>query len=208
MRRAHCEITDQQEMVDILNETTIGRIATMGADGFPYITPLNFVFYEDKVYFHCAHKGEKIDNINRDNRVCFEVDVPLAYLEVAFNRLNKACKVHQLYRSVIIRGRAAVISEPELKVAALNALAARHEGNHDFETLTPEDPGVKGCAVVEISPESMTGKTDLVQNAPEENRRTLAADLAGRGLPGDLEAVRAMGFELQGGPEEGWKIKE
>jgi hypothetical protein len=28
-----------------------------------------------------------------------------------------------------------------------------------------------------------------------------------RGLPGDLEAVRAMGFELEGSKGKGWRLK-
>jgi uncharacterized protein len=195
MRRAQSEITDQQQIEDILTEVTIGRMATIGADGFPYITPVNFVYHNDKIYFHCAHEGEKMDNINRDNKVCFEVDIPLAYMEVAFNRMNKACKVHQLYKCVIIRGRAHVVDDVGVKSDALNALVASHEGNRNFDPVTPEDPMAKACSVVEITPESISGKADLVQKAPEEDRRNIAADLAARGMPGDLEAVKAMGFE-------------
>ncbi len=208
MRRLQCEITDEAEIIEILAQNNIGRMASNGADGFPYITPVNFVFHNGKVYFHCAHAGEKMDNIKRDDKVCFEVDAPLSYLEVAFNRTNKACHVHQLYKSVIIRGRAAVVPNGDVKADALNALAAKHEGNHDFNTLTPNDPMVKACAVVEITPESMSGKADLLQDKPDEDRRAAAADLSGRGLPGDLEAVKSMGFELEGGPEEGWRLKE
>ncbi len=52
MRRKHCEITDPQD-------TTVGRLATNGADGYPYITPVNFVCHQGHIYFHCASKGEK-----------------------------------------------------------------------------------------------------------------------------------------------------
>lgn len=207
MRRAQSEIKDQQQIKNILTEATIGRMATIGADGFPYITPVNFVYLSDRIYFHCAHKGEKMDNINRDKKVCFEVDIPLAYMEVAFNRMNKACKVHQLYKCVIIRGRANVVDDVEVKIDALNALVASHEGNSDFDPVSPEDPMFKACSVVEITPESISGKADLFQKGTEEDRRNIAADLAARGLPGDLQAVKAMGFELAGEPDEGWSLK-
>lgn len=208
MRRAHSEITDQQQIIGILEQARVGRLATLGADGFPYITPVNYVFHQGKVYFHCAHKGEKMDNLLRDDKVCFEVDVPLAYLEVAFNGQNKACAVHELYKCVIIRGRAKVVDDPEIKVDALNALVASHEGNRSFDPITADDPMLKACAAVEITPESMTCKADLIQNKSEEDRRKTAADLAGRGLPGDLEAVKAMGFELEGSHHEGWRLKD
>ena len=195
-------------MTRILASTNIGRMATMDAEGYPYITPVNFVFHAGCVYFHCAPKGEKLDNLTRDPRVCFEVDVPLAYLEVGFNPERNPCRTHQLYHSLIIRGVARIVPDGELKTAALNALLAKHEGNRAFAAVTLDSPDNKACRVVEIKPEKMTAKSDLAQNRPPENRRFIAEKLSKRGLPGDLEAVRAMGFELEGSEGRGWRLKE
>jgi hypothetical protein len=207
MKRKHCEITDPKEMTRILASTNIGRMATMDTEGYPYITPLNFVFHEGCVYFHCAPKGEKLDNLTRDPRVCFEVSIPLAYLEVAFNAERNPCRTHQLYHSVIIRGMARIVPDGELKTTVLNALLAKHEGNRDFPAVTPDSPANKACCVIEIKPEKMTAKSDLSQNKDPETRRFIAENLAKRGLPGDLEAVRAMGFELEGSVGKGWRLK-
>ena len=68
MRRKHCEIKDPQEMIRILASTNIGRLATVDPEEYPYITPLNFVFHEGCVYFHCAPEGEKLDNLIRRGR--------------------------------------------------------------------------------------------------------------------------------------------
>jgi hypothetical protein len=194
MRRGQCEITDPLEMKRILESTTIGRMATIDDQGYPYITPVNFVFHDGKVYFHCAPKGEKLDNLARDPRVCFEVDVPLAYLEVGFNEETNPCNTHQLYHSVIIRGIARVVQEPDLKAAALNAMVVKHEGSTDIPRVTPDLPPFRICDVVEITPERMTGKSDLLQGKPEELRRHVAEKLIQRGRAGDREAVEAMGF--------------
>jgi len=208
MRRKHCEITDAKEMIRILASTNIGRLATVDAEGYPYITPLNFVFHDGCVYFHCAPEGEKLDNLARTPRVCFEVDVPLAYLEVDFNPDRNPCRTHQLYHSVIIRGVARVVPDGELKTTVLNALVAKHEGNRDFPAVTSDSTGYKTCCVVEIRPERMTAKADLAQNKPQQGyRRFIAEHLAKRGLPGDLEAVRTMGYELERSEEGGWRLK-
>ena len=54
----------------------------------------------------------------------------------------------------------------------------------------------------------MTGKSDLAQNQPQQGyRRFIAEHLAERGLPGDLEAVRAMGYELERSEGGGWRLK-
>jgi hypothetical protein len=55
----------------------------------------------------------------------------------------------------------------------------------------------------------MTGKSDLGQNRPQVNyRRFIAEHLVARGLPGDLEALRAMGYELERGEEGRLRLKE
>ncbi|MCJ7494767.1 MAG: pyridoxamine 5'-phosphate oxidase family protein [Deltaproteobacteria bacterium] len=208
MRRKHCEIKDPKEMIRILASTNIGRLATVDAEGYPYITPLNFVSHEGCVYFHCAPEGEKLDNLTRDPRVCFEVDVPLAYLEVDFNPDRDPCRTHQLYHSVIIRGSARIVPGGALKTNVLNALVEKHEGNRDFSTVTSDSTGYKTCWVVEIRPERMTAKSDLAQNKPQQDyRHFIAEHLVERGLPGDLEAVRAMGYELERNERGGWRIK-
>ena len=196
MRRTHCQVDDPREMEKILNQCLIGRMATLDAQGYPYITPVNFVYYQGKVYFHCALKGEKLDNIERNNKVGFEVDIPLSYMEVGFNEEPSPCKTHQLFHCVVIRGTARVVSPGDLKIDALNALVAKHEGNTDFPPVTADLPAYKTAHVVEITPDTMTGKSDLVQKMTDDQRRKLAGQLAQRGRPEDLESVKALGFEI------------
>jgi len=208
MRREVCEIKDSKEIIRVLESTNIGRLATVDAEGYPYITPVNFVYYQGCVYFHCAPQGEKLDNLTRSPRVCFEVDLPLAYLEVGFNPERNPCRTHQFYRSVILRGTARVVPDGDLKTAALNALVAKHEGNRDFPAVTPGSPSYGRCRVVEIKPERMTGKADLGQSSSQASyRRFIAEHLAARGLPGDLEALRAMGFEVEEGEGKKRRLK-
>ena len=51
MRRKHSEVTDPGEIERILSMTNIGRMATIGQDGYPYITPVNFVSMDGNIYF-------------------------------------------------------------------------------------------------------------------------------------------------------------
>lgn len=195
MNRKHCEITDPVEIQRILNLTNIGRLATNGADGFPYITPVNFVVWHDNVYFHCARKGEKLDNLIRDSNVCFEVDVPLAYIDHNLDPRRPICHLHQFYHCVVIRGTASIVRDSKLKLNALNALVAKHEGNRDFGPVTEEQPGYKQSEVVEIKPISITAKSDLAQNKSHEDRKLIAEYLTERNRDGDLQTVKEMGFE-------------
>jgi nitroimidazol reductase NimA-like FMN-containing flavoprotein (pyridoxamine 5'-phosphate oxidase superfamily) len=197
MRREHSEVSDPKEIERILSLTNIGRLATNGKDGYPYITPVNFVSLEGKIYFHCAPKGEKLDNLIRDSRVCFEIDVPLAYIDIGLDSSRPICHLHQFYHCVIIRGTATIVRDDHLKVAALNALIAKHENTDDFKKVTKEMSAYKACEVIEVSPDSISAKSDLIQNKSEEERRTVAEYLFKRNQPGDHETVAAMGFDFK-----------
>jgi len=194
MRRKHAEVTDRVEIERIMALTTIGRLATIGADGYPYVTPVNFVFHGGNIYFHCAPKGEKLDNLLRDAKVCFEVDIPLAYIGRDFNPEGEACNLHQFYHCVIIRGTASIVTDDALKTAALNALVEKHEPAADIPPVTPEMGAYRRCAVVEVKPLSISAKSDVGRNRPEGERKAIADRLKERGGSVELEAVRAMGL--------------
>ncbi len=69
MRKKKCEITDRAAIDAILSRCRVGRMASVGSDGYPYITPVNYVYLKEAIYFHCARAGEKLDNIGQDSRV-------------------------------------------------------------------------------------------------------------------------------------------
>ena len=185
MRRKRCKIESRAEVEKILERTRIGRLATIGTDGFPYITPVNYVWYNGHIYFHSAHEGEKIDNIRRDARVCFEVDIPLAYLGLEYDPNRPTCHVHQFYHCVIVRGRAEFVTDIEEKVAALNALVAAHEESDDFTKVLADTKGVGLCTVIAVRVERISGKSDLAQKMDAEEKNKVADYLSRRALPSD-----------------------
>ena len=192
MRRKKCEIKSMEVIEDILGRARIGRLATLGKDGFPYITPVNYVWWNGAVYFHCAHQGEKIENITANNKVCFEVDIPLSYLGLEYDRKRPTCHVHQFYHCVIIRGRAEVVDDLKEKAAALNALVEVHEDTEEFVKVTEETKGVGLCSVFAVRVEKISGKSDLAQKMDVGERQKVADYLQQRGLPGDAEAAMLM----------------
>jgi len=192
MRRKRCKIESRAEIEKILKRARIGRLATIGVDGFPYITPVNYVWHNGHIYFHSAHEGEKIENIRKDARVCFEVDIPLAYLGLAYDPSRPTCHVHQFYHCVIIRGRAEFVTDAAEKVAALNALVEIHEESDDFTKVTADTKGVGLCTVIALRVETISGKSDLAQKMDAQEKDRVADYLSQRDLPGDREAARLI----------------
>ena len=193
MRRKFNEVTDEKNIDTILLGSRIGRLATIGQDGYPYITPVNYVYLRGSIYFHCALQGEKLDNLQRDPKVCFAVDRPLAYLDTGYDASMQVCDVGQFYQSVVIRGRAEIIVDVTEKVDALNALMACHENDPAFAAITAATPAVAHCAVVAVRVESLTAKANLGQKKSTEEKAKICSYLQQRGLPGDQEAADLIG---------------
>ena len=64
----------------LLKRAAVGRISTIGADGYPYTVAVHFCWDGSAVYFHGLPRGEKLDNIARCPKVCFEVSEMTALL--------------------------------------------------------------------------------------------------------------------------------
>ena len=60
------EIKSKEKIIKFLRSQQTGRIASIDENGFPQIIPMNFVFINDTVYMHSHIRGEKLDNIRRN----------------------------------------------------------------------------------------------------------------------------------------------
>ena len=156
MRRWEKEIKDKSVIIELLNTCHVGRLGTNGKDGYPIVKPLNFAYHDGKIYFHTAKEGEKIEDIKRDNRVCFEVDMPIAFVKAK----NQPCEADYLYRSVIIKGRAHIIEDRDEKIFALRCLMEKYQPGGGYGSEFPEEK-LQITGIVRIDIEEMTGKEDL-----------------------------------------------
>ena len=70
MRRFKQELTTE-ECMEVLKAQPRGVLSVHGEDGYPYGFPMDYLYRDGKLYFHCAKEGHKIDAITADNRVSF-----------------------------------------------------------------------------------------------------------------------------------------
>jgi uncharacterized protein len=152
MRRKDKEITDKQEIEDILHKAELLRLA-MCDDGEPYLVAMNFAFHEGFLYMHSAKEGRKIDILRKNNRVAFQADTGVIVLagEEAWN-----CSTR--YMSVFGTGRALLIDEKEEKTKALDAIMSKHTGRTGFDY--PENVFNK-TLIIKVEIESLTGKKSV-----------------------------------------------
>ena len=57
----------QEECISILKSEVRGILSVLGDDDYPYGVPLDFYYSEedDRIYFHGAGEGHKIDSIRK-----------------------------------------------------------------------------------------------------------------------------------------------
>lgn len=158
MRKPSRAIQDEQQIRDLLRHAAVGRLATNGCDGYPRIKPLNFVLVDDRIYIHSARRGEKIEDIGRDNRVAFCIDVDLGYSVTR----REPCGATFFYRSVLIRGRASFVAGKEERLGALNKLMEKYQPSGGYGDFLPEK--LELTEVIRIDIEEITGKQHVKQS--------------------------------------------
>ena len=133
MRRSDKEIKDIQEILAVIDECKVIRLA-MVDEGAPYVVPLSFGYtYENgsfTFYCHSAREGRKIDILRKDPTVAFELDCR-GQLQTG----SEPCKYSYYYSSVLGDGTAKFLQGEE-KCAGLSALMRHMAGRED--TFTAE----------------------------------------------------------------------
>jgi len=143
---------EETEINSLLAAESVGRLATVNADGTPYITPVHYVYFNQKIYIHGLIRGQKMDNITANPNVCFEID---QFEKLIFPEDKSPCDVNTQYKSVIITGNARIVEDEKLKADALNLIVEKYTPNLSG---TPFGNSIKATNVIEIEVKEMTGK--------------------------------------------------
>ena len=190
------EIKSKEKIIEFLSSQQTGRISSIDENGYPQIIPMNFVFINDAVYMHSHIRGEKLDNIRRNQKVGFEVDKSLEFLPSYFSDPTDASLADTLYISVVIKGNGSIVSDKEEKTTALNGLIKKYQPEGGYEPIKPEMEVLKEVEVIKIVPESLKGKYKIGQNMDMKSRIDLARQILKRNSPTAKETLDIMGFEI------------
>jgi nitroimidazol reductase NimA-like FMN-containing flavoprotein (pyridoxamine 5'-phosphate oxidase superfamily) len=190
------EIKSKEKIIEFLSSQQTGRISSIDENGYPQIIPMNFVFINDVVYMHSHIKGEKLENIKRNQKVGFEVDKSLEFLPSYFSDPTDASLADTLYISVIIKGNASIVLDREEKTIALNGLMKKYQPEGGYEPIKPEMDVLDEVVVIKIVPESLRGKYKIGQHMDRKLRIDLARQILERNSPTAKETLDIMGFEI------------
>lgn len=102
----------KQEIWKLIKKQRLCRIAFKGIK-YPYMAPFQFVLIDNKLYFHFTNYGTKMKLIEKDKRVCVEIE---EYKE----DLSE-------YSFVVLRGNLKIVTNPTERKKAINQLAEEGE---------------------------------------------------------------------------------
>jgi len=123
MRRKEKEIMDRERINWVISQAQVFRLG-LSKDDQPYIVPLSFGYDGEVLYFHTAQVGMKLEYLESNPQVCFEVEH-----EVHLVRDQKTpCNWSQSFYSVVGFGVVNEITDEVGKVEALNQIVNHYEG--------------------------------------------------------------------------------
>lgn len=148
MRRSDKEVTDPQELENIIRSSPVCRIGLCEGDR-PYVVPVCFGYEAGRIYIHTYPGGKKMEILRKNPKVCIEIDSGIEHVPA-----ESPCNHGMKYRSVIAFGTCRVLSGKKEKKNALQTILEHYgvnrEGVPDFSPDSVD--------VISIDIETITGK--------------------------------------------------
>jgi nitroimidazol reductase NimA-like FMN-containing flavoprotein (pyridoxamine 5'-phosphate oxidase superfamily) len=153
----------QSEMDQFLTVAPVGRLGMTTPEG-PYIIPVGYCYAEGKIFIHmCGFEGRKMRVLKEHPIVCFEVDESLSDVSLA--------------KSVIITGRAELISEPKQMIPYFQMHINKYRVSIPFGEYASRNnrkekaletygrPELEILRICRITPHEMTGRSIVRTNS-------------------------------------------
>ncbi len=149
MRRKR-QLLSQEDTQKVLYQGTSGVLAVSGDNDYPYAVPLSYVYDGQKIYFHSAKSGHKLDSISKNPKASFCV-------------IDKDQIVPEEYttyfRSVIVFGTIRILQDEAEKREAIEKLAAKYAPDDTEENRKRAiEREWKPLCMLEMIPEHISGK--------------------------------------------------
>ena len=126
MTKRERQVTDPQQIQAILDTAKVLRLG-LAVDNEPYVVPMNYGYVMEAgkltLYLHSAVRGKKLDMVQANPKVFFEMDCDLKPFE---GRLP--CQYGLSYSSIMGRGTACLVEDVEEKKKAMSILMKTQTG--------------------------------------------------------------------------------
>ena len=195
MRRDEFNINDKNSINEILQTCEYGTLSLI-SEGKPYVVALNFVFFENSIFFHGAKEGKKIEAKNSNPNAAFLVVKPYSFIPSYFSDTMAACPATQFFASVLIEGKLKFIEDGYKKAEVLNALMKKFQKEDSFEEIAYDKAMytkmLDKTTIIELKIETQSCKIKVGQNLNEERKNKVMEKLKNRNLQIDEETIKQI----------------
>jgi len=134
----------------LLRSNKRAAFSVNGDDGYPYTVPVDFYYdeAENRIYFHSAKAGHKIDSLKKDNKVCFTTWNDGEKEPGDWAYYVSSCVVFG--RAVLVEDRA--LTEEKMRIFALKYYPSAEEAEEELRK------DLNGVQLVAIDIEHISGK--------------------------------------------------
>ena len=149
MRRAKRTISDEDAR-SLLAKGRRATLAVNGDDGYPFAFPIDYRFDADanKIYFHGAKAGQKVDALRRSDKVC---------LTVMGNERLEDGEWAPYVQSVVVFGCCRLVDDAAKTEAEVRRLALKYYPSAE-EVERELEKYLSAVQLYEIEIEHLTGK--------------------------------------------------
>ncbi|WP_315122153.1 pyridoxamine 5'-phosphate oxidase family protein [uncultured Clostridium sp.] len=140
---------EEKDAIEVLKNGEYGVLSMVGENDYGYGVPLSYVYLGNAIYFHCAREGQKLDSIEKNNKVSFSVVGRTKLLPEKFSTE---------YESTIIFGKATEVNDEE-KERALLAIIEKYSPEYIESGMEYIKRAADRTRVIKVSVENICGKT-------------------------------------------------
>ncbi|MDR2042572.1 MAG: pyridoxamine 5'-phosphate oxidase family protein [Tannerella sp.] len=133
------EHTEKEKIEAVIRACDVCFVGMAGADGIPYVLPMNFGYADGVIYLHSAQEGGSIAQLRQNPNVCI---VFQAKSELVYQHPDVACSYRMRSKSVMAWGKVAFEEDFDRKTEALNILMS-HYSDRTFRYARPAVENVK-----------------------------------------------------------------
>ncbi|AXH14913.1 antibiotic resistance protein [Malaciobacter mytili LMG 24559] len=195
MRRKEFNIEDKQIILKILSSCEYGVLSLI-SENKPYSVALNFVYFQDKLYFHGAKEGRKVEAIRDNNKASFLVVKPYSLIPSYFSNTIAACPATQFFSSVFFEGEIKQIENKNKKAEVLNALMEKLQSEGGYEPIAYEKAMYKKMiektAVFEFTVLNLSCKVKVGQNLNNMQKNNMLEKLSNRNTQIDKQTIKVI----------------
>lgn len=156
---------------EVIDKARYGMVSMIDEENEPYGLPLSIVRDGERLYFHSAKEGKKVDILKKNPKVCIvfvgDVNIPDNYSKDELDEITKdeskaALLISSVftteYESAMVKGEVKLVEDQEERVKALGLICEKYTPDKVAYFNMAIKAGLKRTNVYRVEIEKLTAK--------------------------------------------------